>query len=80
VRSDWRSIVVVGSLSIAAVIAGGCGSGDSGSTQSTNATARGPKPWIQHRASTIFLRVPTAGWTAIRHGKKREFGAESGSA
>jgi hypothetical protein len=39
---------------------------------------RGPKPWTQHRASTIFLRVPTADWIAVRHGKTREFRAESG--
>jgi hypothetical protein len=39
---------------------------------------RGPKPWTQHRASTIFLRVPTADWTAVRHGIKREFRSESG--
>ena len=39
---------------------------------------RGPKPWTQHRASTIFLRVPSADWTAVRHGNKREFRAESG--
>jgi hypothetical protein len=30
---------------------------------------RGPKPWTQHRASTIFLRVPSADWTAVRHGR-----------
>lgn len=41
-------------------------------------TARGPKPWSQHRVSTIFLRVPSADWTAVRHGRKREFRAESG--
>ena len=39
---------------------------------------RGPKPWTQHRASTIFLRVPSADWIAVRHGIKREFRAESG--
>jgi hypothetical protein len=39
---------------------------------------RGPKPWTQHRASTIFLRVPSAEWTAVRHGQKREFRSESG--
>jgi hypothetical protein len=39
---------------------------------------RGPKPWTQHRASTIFLRVPSSDWIAVRHGKKREFRAESG--
>jgi hypothetical protein len=41
-------------------------------------TTRGPKPWTQHQASTIFLRVPSADWIAVRHGKKREFRAESG--
>ena len=41
-------------------------------------STRGPKPWTQHRASTIFLRVPSAEWTAVRHGIKREFRAESG--
>jgi hypothetical protein len=44
----------------------------------STATTRGPKPWTQHRASTIFLRVPTADWIAVRHGKKREFRSESG--
>jgi hypothetical protein len=39
---------------------------------------RGPKPRTQHRASTIFLRVPSADWIAVRHGIKREFRAESG--
>ena len=29
---------------------------------------RGPKPWTQHRAGMIFLRVPTADWIAVGHG------------
>jgi hypothetical protein len=43
-----------------------------------SATTRGPKPWTQRQASTTFLRVPSADWTAVRHGKKREFRAQSG--
>jgi hypothetical protein len=43
-----------------------------------SSTTRGPKPWTQHRASTIFLRVPSADWAAVRHGRKREFRAQSG--
>jgi hypothetical protein len=39
---------------------------------------RGPKPWTQHQASTIFLRVPSADWAAVRYGGKREFRASSG--
>lgn len=37
--------------------------------------SHGPKPWTQRRASTIFLRVPTAEWINVRDGRKREFRA-----
>jgi hypothetical protein len=41
-------------------------------------TARGPKPWAQHRLRTIFLRVPLADWPAVKRGVKREFRAGTG--
>lgn len=34
---------------------------------------RGPRPFRQRRASTIFLRVPDAEWPAVSRGYKREF-------
>lgn len=40
--------------------------------------SRGPKPYTQRRASTIFVRVPTREWAALRYGGKREFRAGSG--
>ena len=35
-------------------------------------TRRGPKPYSQHQASTIFVRVPSEDWHAVRGGYKRE--------
>jgi hypothetical protein len=32
-----------------------------------------PKPFNQHRAATVFLRVPHGDWTAVKHGSKTEF-------
>jgi hypothetical protein len=43
-------------------------------------TGKGPKPYKQRTASTIFLRVPVADWPALIRGKKREFRAASGNA
>lgn len=40
--------------------------------------ARGPKPYRQRQASTVFVRVPRAEWAAIKHGAKHEFRAASG--
>ncbi len=41
--------------------------------------SNGPKPWTQHQASTVFLRVPTADWTLVRRGMKTEFRASLGA-
>jgi hypothetical protein len=41
--------------------------------------SNGPKPWTQHHASTVFLRVPTADWIPVKHGKKTEFRASPGA-
>jgi hypothetical protein len=40
--------------------------------------SHGPKPYTQRRTSTLFLRVPTQEWGAVRRGQKREFRAGSG--
>lgn len=40
--------------------------------------SRGPKPYTQRRASTIFLRVPVRDWPAVKRGYKTEFRAGSG--
>jgi hypothetical protein len=45
----------------------------------TATTRRGPKPWDLHQLSTIFVRVPTAEWGAVRSGRKREFRARAGN-
>lgn len=37
--------------------------------------SRGPKPYRQHLASTVFLRVPAEDWIPLIHGKKSEFRA-----
>lgn len=34
-----------------------------------------PKPYTQHRAATVFLRVPSADWAAVKNGIKTEFRA-----
>lgn len=44
----------------------------------SEATARGPKPYAQHRLSTVFLRVPLLDWPAVKRGRKTEFRASSG--
>lgn len=41
--------------------------------------SRGPKPYEQKFASTLFLRVPWADWPAVRRGIKTEFRAGSGA-
>lgn len=38
----------------------------------------GPKPYTQRRASTIFLRVPSVDWAAVRRGDKTEFRSSVG--
>lgn len=40
--------------------------------------SRGPKPFTQRRMSTVFVRVPSAEWAAVRYGHKREFRAACG--
>lgn len=40
---------------------------------------RGPKPYQQHQASTVFLRVPAADWAAVKGGFKTEFRGQPGS-
>jgi len=40
--------------------------------------SRGPKPWCQRQATTIFVRVPNAEWAAVRYGGKCEFRAACG--
>lgn len=39
----------------------------------------GPQPWTQHKASTIFLRVPVADWVHVSRGLKTEFRASAGA-
>lgn len=41
---------------------------------------RGPKPWRQHHLRTIFLRVPSEDWAAVKIGAKTEFRAAGGHA
>ena len=45
----------------------------------TSTTTRGPKPYSQHQASTIFVRVPSDDWWAVRSGAKREFRSRQSS-
>lgn len=40
--------------------------------------SRGPKPYTQRKASTVFLRVPADDWAAISGGFKTEFRAPPG--
>lgn len=40
--------------------------------------SRGPKPWQQRRLSTVFLRVPSRDWPAVKHGYKSEFRSSPG--
>lgn len=40
--------------------------------------SRGPRPYRQRQASTLFLRVPKAEWPEVTLGVKREFRAGSG--
>lgn len=32
-----------------------------------------PQPWVQHQSRTLFLRVPSQDWAAVKHGSKTEF-------
>ena len=41
--------------------------------------SRGPKPYVQRRVSTVFVRVPRAEWPAIVCGSKWEFRAACGN-
>jgi hypothetical protein len=43
------------------------------------ATRRGPKPYNQHHASTIFVRVPSDEWHAVKGGYKREIRSRQSS-
>jgi hypothetical protein len=40
--------------------------------------SRGPRPFKQRRASTLFVRVPSSEWPEVKRGLKREFRALSG--
>lgn len=42
-------------------------------------TRRGPKPFNQHQASTIFVRVPSDDWHAVKGGHKREIRSRQSS-
>jgi hypothetical protein len=42
-------------------------------------TRRGPKPFNQHQASTIFVRVPPDDWHAVKSGYKREIRSRQSS-
>jgi hypothetical protein len=35
--------------------------------------SRGPRPFVQRRVSTTFLRVPIGDWPAVKRGYKTEF-------
>lgn len=41
--------------------------------------SRGPKPYTQHQARTLFLRVPVDDWAAVRGGFKTEFRGQPGN-
>lgn len=41
---------------------------------------RAERPFEQHRASTIFLRVPVDDWPQVIAGRRQEFRASSGNA
>ena len=43
------------------------------------ARTRGPRPYRQRQASTLFLRIPVAEWAEIMCGVKREFRAAPGN-
>lgn len=40
--------------------------------------SRGPKPYEQKQASTIFLRVPADDWLLVKQGRKTEFRGQPG--
>lgn len=40
--------------------------------------SKGPKPYVQRKASTVFLRVPAEDWAAVRSGHKTEFRGQPG--
>lgn len=41
--------------------------------------SRGPKPYEQKQASTLFVRVPVADWAAVKTGSKTEFRGQPGN-
>lgn len=41
--------------------------------------SKGPKPWSQHQARTLFLRVPLDDWPAVKRGIKTEFRGQPGA-
>ena len=43
------------------------------------ATRRGPKPYSQHQASTIYLRIHSDDWHAVKGGAKREIRSRQSS-
>lgn len=40
---------------------------------------KGPKPYVQRQAGTIFLRVPAGDWIAVKRGAKKEFRGSPGA-
>lgn len=42
--------------------------------------SKGPRPFKQRQARTIFLRVPAEDWIAVKRGVKREFRGGTGTA
>lgn len=38
-----------------------------------NDGSRGPRPYTQRHARTVFVRVPAVDWPAVKRGIKREF-------
>lgn len=42
--------------------------------------SKGPRPFTQRQARTIFLRVPAQDWIAVKRGVKREFRGSTGTA
>lgn len=41
--------------------------------------SKGPKPYEQRRASTVFVRVPTSDWVEVKSGHKTEFRGSPGA-
>lgn len=40
--------------------------------------SRGPRPYVKRTVSTVFLRVPSRDWPAVKRGYKTEFRAGTG--